>query len=490
MKKIIFEKMNGLYFSLLMLVIILTGVAVYGLFKPLPEGVSYEGSLHDIDDARFYYDVTYETEDGEWVYEQQIFDEVIEVIDRAENYLLLDLFLFNDFHDREEDMPELSRRVTDAVLKKKDENPEMNVIFITDEFNTGYGSHRSPHLDELEEAGVHTIISDLTPLRDSKPIYSSIYRTFFQWFGRGDRGWLPHPLSEGAPSITARSYLKMLNLKANHRKVVVSDKEAFITSANPHDGSAYYSNIGFRVTGSVIEDVWEAEKAVASFSSEDDLPFPGSEDFLYEERAAEINGADEGLKAKHLTESSIKDHLMEQIENAGSGDRITIGAYYLAEDSTMDAIVDASFRDVEIRVVLDPNSYSFNQETQGLPNRPAARELKERSEGRVQIRWYHIDEDQYHSKIMVFENDQEITMIGGSSNFTRRNMDDFNLDASIMIQAPLSSDLAAEVNSYFERLWTNEDGIFTLHLDEYEDDLGFWKPTTYRLQQWFYLTTY
>ncbi len=35
----------------------------------------------------------------------------------------------------------------------------------------------------------------------------------------------------------------MLNFKANHRKILITENEALITSANVHDASAYHSNI-------------------------------------------------------------------------------------------------------------------------------------------------------------------------------------------------------------------------------------------------------
>ncbi|WP_035186597.1 phospholipase D-like domain-containing protein [Alteribacter aurantiacus] len=490
MKWIRKDKWALFYTSLLLLIILLTAVGIYGLMKPLPESVSFEGEDHEIPDAQFYYDLTYQTKDGDWVSDQSIFDEIIEVINRADSYLLLDMFLFNAYHDRDEEMPEISKRVTEALLSKKESNPDIEIIFITDEFNTGYGSHDSIHLVQLEEAGIHTVISDLTPLRDGKPVYSAFYRTFFQWFGRGENGWISHPLSEEAPSLTARSYLKLLNLKANHRKLVVSDKEAFVTSANPHDGSGLYSNIGFRVTGSVIKDIWAAEKAVASFSTDEPLPFPSDEDFLYDERAEEIDNGDDRVIARHLTESSVKNHVIEAIEYSATDDLIYIGVYYLAKDPIADALLEASRRGVDIRIVLDPNSYSFSQETHGLPNRPSAKHIHEESNGHIDIRWFNIDKEQYHTKLMFVQKQEESIMIGGSSNFTRRNMDDFNLDASIKLTASNESSLSDSVLQYFEKIWTNEDGLYTLPLEEYEDDLSFWKPAVFRLQQWLYFTTY
>ena len=54
----------------------------------------------------------------------------------------------------------------------------------------------------------------------------------------------PNPF--GCEPVTVRSWLAILNLKANHRKVAIADDgtelRALITSANPHDGSSAHTN--------------------------------------------------------------------------------------------------------------------------------------------------------------------------------------------------------------------------------------------------------
>lgn len=72
--------------------------------------------------------------------------------------------------------------------------------------------------------------------------------------------------------MTARSYLKLLNVKANHRKVVASEKSALISSGNVHDASAYHSNMALEVSGPIIAEIIESEQAVLRLSGES--PFP------------------------------------------------------------------------------------------------------------------------------------------------------------------------------------------------------------------------
>ena len=85
-------------------------------------------------------------------------------------------------------------------------------------------------------------------MRDSNPIYSGIWRSIIKWFGTSGKGWIPNPFRPDSPKVTLRAYLKLLNFKANHRKVIASEKSAILSSMNPHDASGNHSNIGFNLT--------------------------------------------------------------------------------------------------------------------------------------------------------------------------------------------------------------------------------------------------
>lgn len=111
------------------------------------------------------------------------------------------------------------------------------------------------------------MISDVNPLRDSIPAYSAVWRTFVQWFGQTGKGWLPNPMVDTAPSMSLRSYLKLINVKANHRKIIATERALIVPSANAHDASAYNSNSAFLVRGDIIGDALASEQAVITFSS-------------------------------------------------------------------------------------------------------------------------------------------------------------------------------------------------------------------------------
>lgn len=94
-------------YLMLALILLVTIVACYHTYKPLPEGVSYEGNVHYVKDVSLLYDLTYQSGD-EVKSEQQIFRRIFEAIDNAENFIVMDMFLFNGYYDQGETYPPIS----------------------------------------------------------------------------------------------------------------------------------------------------------------------------------------------------------------------------------------------------------------------------------------------------------------------------------------------------------------------------------------------
>ncbi|UOK56452.1 phospholipase D-like domain-containing protein [Bacillus sp. OVS6] len=355
----------------------------------------------------------------------------------------------------------------------------MDIVFITDDINTSYGSHASKELEAFKDAGIDVVMSDMDALRDSNPLYSSVWRTFFQWFGQAGPGWLSNPFGDTAPDIHIRSYLKLFNVKANHRKAVATEKTAIVSSANPHDASGYHSNVAFQVNGNVIADVLESEQAVSDYSGGPNLP-------VYEKKNAEKGN----IKVQVLTEGKIYKHLLESIRNTEKDDEIWIGMFYLADRKVIDSLVAASNRGAEIKMILDPNQNAFGQEKIGLPNRPVAEELLEDTNQKIEVRWYNTTKEQYHPKMLFIKSKEESTIISGSANFTKRNLDDLNLENDLKIAAPADEPVMKEVEGYFIKLWTNDGADYTLDFEKYRDDMPFIKRGIYAIQKFFRFTTF
>lgn len=472
------------------MITILTSIMIYHRVKPLPPDISYQGTVHTIpeQDVEFLYDLTYQKE-GEEVHDHSIFKEVFKTIEEAEHFLILDLFLVNGYTDNKRSYPKLSEKLMTSIEKQKKKYPDLKVVFITDEINTTYGSHEAQQIDPLKNSGVEIVYTDLDKLRDPNLIYSGIWRAGFKWFGQGGYGWLPNPMESSAPNVTARSYLKLLNVKANHRKVVISEDSGLILSANPHDASGFHSNIAFKVKGKILKDMVKAEKSIAEFSDGNVKAFPTEAEI---DKVIQPSASNEELsvKAQILTEGKVQDHVVQAIKKAKKEDEIWIGMFYLADRDIITSIEEAAKRGVKINIVLDPNQNAFGQEKIGLPNLPIAAELQNVDYENIKIRWYATNKEQYHTKLIYIKSKQESIVIGGSTNYTSRNLDDYNLEESIKIVAPTKSEFTKEVDDYFERIWSNEDGTYTVEYEKYQNSLSVFKYVMYIVQKVFQMTTY
>lgn len=471
------------------IILILTVVMIYNRIKPLPPGISYSSDTYTIpeDDVEFLYDLTYQ-KDGKERYDQSIFDEVYQTIEEADDFLILDLFLVNGYTKGDRDYPKISETLSRKIEEQMKKKPDLKVVFISDVVNTTYGSHQAKQIEPLEKLGAEVVFTDLNRLRDPNLIYSGVWRTALGWFGQDGYGWLPNPMAPSAPKVTMRSYLKLLNVKANHRKVVITEDSGLILSANPHDASGFHSNIAFKVKGDIIKDMVKAEKAVADFSGGNLDAFP-TEEKVNDSVKALPPGAT-SVNAQILTEREIQKGVVKALDDAKKGDEVWIGMFYLADRDIIDAIEDAAEREVDIRLVLDPNQNAFGQEKIGLPNLPIAAELHKLENEHITIRWYNTNKEQYHTKFIYVKGKKQSTVIGGSGNYTSRNLDDYNLEENLKLTASSDSKTMTEVDDYFDRIWNNKNGTYTVDYEKYQDKLPAVKYVMYILQKIFQVTTY
>lgn len=466
-----------IYFLILLLII----VVFLNMYKKLPEGISLEGKVYSVSEesVTFLRDVTY-MEDGERKSDQQIFDEIFNMIESAEKYILLDMFLFNDFQGKtKETTRELSGELTDVLIKKKQDNPNISILVISDPINNIYGGGKFKHFKQLEQAGIRVIVTDLSKLRDSNTIYSALWRTFFKWFGNnGNGGLLTNPLSYGDKKVTLRTYLSLLNFKANHRKVVVSDNgpkmATLVTSANPHDASSAHSNVAVKVEGDIWKDAVESEKAVLRFSGKEENIFNDLKD-------VQSNSGD--VLVQLLTEGKIRDKVVDLINETKKGDSVDMVMFYLSDRRVVRSIKSAMDRGVLVRLVLDPNKDAFGREKNGVPNRPVAHELRKSGGDNYSMKWCSTHGEQCHSKLVLINSGGKYSMILGSANLTRRNIGDLNLETNILVSADTKIKSIADAYEYMDTIWNNEGG--RLYTEEYEKygESSLYKTILYRIME-------
>lgn len=438
------------------------GSALWQVLKPLPNGVSMAGPWRSAEDATFIADRTYVDDSSARHSEQAIFDTEFAMIAEARRLVVLDMFLFNDLGSVDGTaLRPLSTELTAALLERKTAVPELRIIVITDPINTVYGGMRSAQLERLQAAGAQVVVTDLSALRASNPIWSGPWGLCCGWLGNSvEGGWLPNPFGGG--KISLRSWLALPNFRANHRKTLVVDAgdrwSALVTSANPHDASSAHGNVALRFSGDAALDVISSEAAVAAFSG---VPLDGLP-------TAPAAAADTGARLRVLTEGAIEVALVETIDRALTGESLDVAVFYLADRDVIAAMKAAHARGVALRVLLDPNEDAFGRKKNGVPNRQVARELVEVG---VDVRWCDTHGEQCHAKLLLHHGAQASTLIVGSANFTRRNLDDLNLETNVQLSAATDHVAIADATRWFESQWNNEPNrLYSVDHSRYADD--------------------
>ncbi|MET0660361.1 MAG: phospholipase D-like domain-containing protein [Steroidobacteraceae bacterium] len=464
------------------LVVLLAWVttAFWQVNKPMPAGTDLlTASVQvPVTDLNFLHDLTYLDSQGKRHSEQEIFDAVFKLIDEAHSFIVADFFLFNDSMGATSAAHRaLSSELAERLLARKAAIPGMRIVLITDPVNEIYGGTRMPALERLRRGGVDVVTTGLDELRDSNPSYSAFWRLFVQWWGNAaDSGFMPNPFGGTPQRVSLRSWLAMLNFKANHRKLIVTDRadgsvQSLVMSANPHDASSAHSNVALQMSGPLALQIASNELAVAGFSG-----WKGQMSFE-QSIAASVPVSNAAAQVTFLTEAAIRGQLLEQIDATNAGDSVRLAMFYLAQREIIDALLRAAGRGVRVQLILDPNKDAFGRQKDGVPNRPVAHELVRKSNGRIEVRWYQTSGEQFHTKLTLISRDQRLFASLGSANLTRRNVDNYNLEANVALDLGSDAELAREMTNYFARLWSNEGGEYTVPFARFDDAsrLRYWR---------------
>jgi len=466
-----------------LLVLIYAATAVWHASKPLPPGLSANFHPKATQGVDLLLDSTWVTPDGNQAQSTEIFERMLALIAQAEEMIVLEMFLLNDFAGAAgTDHRPLSSQVINGIVARKQQRPKLTAILIIDPFNRLYGGVESELLDAAQAAGVKVIETRLTALPDSNPIWSGLWRLCCRYLGNSPQGWLPNPV--GGEEVSLRTVLRLLNFKANHRKALVVDEgrawTGFVTTGNAHDASSRHSNLGLEFSGAAAIDLLQTMEATARFSGVDAQWSQGLR--------PEGTAAGQAGRISVLTESAIRDALLEIINNSRAGDRLDIAVFYLAHRSVVDAIERADARGVSLRLLLDPNEDAFGRKKDGVPNRQVAFELDQAG---VAIRWCNTRGEQCHYKHLLHVSEGgEASLLVGSANYTRRNLDGFNLETQVLLSSREDHPVIREAKQFFDERWNNQDGKrHSLPYDAYADDssLRYWR---YRIMEATGLSTF
>ena len=490
--------------------------------KTPPLGINYESPIRETENAEFHYDLTYLDKDGNIQYDRNLWDATYKVIDNAKDYLIVEMFLFNDLYNKDkEHFPEFAKEYTERLVKKQKENPNLKVYILADENNNFYGAFEHPFITSMKNAGINVIIVDIFKLKDTFPWYSPFWRTFIKPMGNPqNKGWITNFYGDMWPKLTIRNLLRALNVKADPKKVFLNEKEVVVSSANIHDPSYFHENIAIYTDGPIVKDVLHNLQLVAKFSDSEinvdgsdrrmeNIMNSGSNDKTEtdektlnsenqkENNVKQINNEEneqnvkektsinseknsitdtEGhtYKIQYLTEGAIGKHLDEDIDSLKAGDELLMGMYFLADKGVIDRLIKAANRGVKIRIIFDRSRDAFGMSTNGLPNKPVSKKLKKKTKGKIEIKWYFTNNEQYHTKITLMKKtDGNVIINAGSANLIKKNIRGYIMDANFRILTTQNSKISKDIYEYFDRLWENKDGLFTLNFDDEPTTGGF-----------------
>ena len=434
--------------------------------KVPPQGVNYESKLYNAENVDFHYDLTYLDKDGNIAYDKNIWDATYKLIDDANDFLIIEMFLYNDIYDRSSGrFPEFAKEYTERLLAKQKANPNLKVYVLLDENNNLYGANEHPFITEMKNAGINVIIVDIYKLKDTFPWYSPVWRTAIEPLGNPkDKGWITNFYGKDYTKLSLRNILRALNVKADHRKIFMNEKNVIVSSANIHDPSYFHENVALETDGKILEEIFANLNEVAEFSKE-------KIDLGLARKIKYNNIENSDYKVQYITEAKIGEILDVDVDSLNSGDSVEMGMYFLADHNVINKLIKASNRGVDIKIIFDRSKDAFGMSTNGVPNKPVAKKLLRETKNKIQVKWYFTNGEQYHTKFLKIEKTNgDVIMNAGSANFIKKNIRGYIMDANLRVETSKDSELNKQVNNYFNRLWNNEDGLFTIN---YEDE-----PTT------------
>ncbi len=169
-----------------------------------------------------------------------------------------------------------------------------------------------------------------------------------------------------------------------------------------------------------------------------------------------------------LTERKIKEKVLALLDGAPPGARIDLCMFYLADREVLAALIRSQQRGCDLRMILDPNKDAFGRIKNGIPNRQSAARL---AEAGIPLRWADTHGEQCHVKMLYVQHaGGTATLLLGSCNFTRRNLDDFNAECNLAFAAPEEAAALRRARATFDRWWSNPDGrSYTVEYATYAD---------------------
>ena len=327
------------------------------------------------------------------------------------------------------DRSPVGRELALRLLARKRARPNLKILLVTDPGNEAFGGTPAHYLTTLEKAGIIVARVRLDRLRDSNPLYSGAWRLLF--------GWWSDPFDEPPEQVTLRTWSRMRNSKADRRQLMMADDGSGGWTAVIAPGAAAVLTL----RGSLARSMIASELQIAAWSTDDDRLPPAPQ--------MDMRGVG-SIDARFLSEGAIASALLDAIAAAGRDDEISIAVENLSDRRLIAASLGAAARGARLQVLLARNR---------IPNQAVAGELLRdggvRSGGRIEVRWYPIEQRASHPALLIVRHRTDLWMNLGSANFTRRSLGDLNLETGVELRMPARAAPARAVTDYFAAIWSS-----------------------------------
>jgi hypothetical protein len=314
----------------------------------------------------------------------------------------------------------VGREVGQRLLLAKRRRPNLKIVVVADSLDAASGGTPREYLETLEQSGVIVARVRLERLRDPTPLYSALWRLGI--------GWWSDPFEETPGGW--RSALRRLNLKRDHRQLIVADDgSGGWISLMPGGG-----DLAVEIAGGPARDIAASELQIAAWSTGDDrlpqAPPTGSRGFG-------------SIDARFLTEGAISGALLDALGAAADGDAVSLSVPVLSERRVIAAALAAAQRGARVAVLLDPDE---------LPNRAVGAELIRKSSGRIEVRWEPGGARGAGSLVLV-QSRRELWADVSAAGLTRLALGDLNLDAAAELRLPVHAVAARALCDHFAKVW-------------------------------------
>lgn len=224
--------------------------------------------------------------------------------------------------------------------------------------------------------------------------------------------------------------------KIDHVKMLIVDGKSLLIggmnwdkhSPSNQDSDVYIRGPALKDAGDVFQNDWK-------LAGGKDIP-----GLKYTGKAQKDANAEVRMLTTEVDRKDINTAIQENIKKAKKS--IRMEAFALTDKTTINNLIDAKNRGVDVRVLLDPNIPVF------YVNRKTAKTLRQAG---IPVRWLDVDIDKrekLHEKLMVFDDDKTII---GSANFTKAGLS-INHEADVEV---ISKAVGTAFTKMFDEHWEN-----------------------------------